>query len=141
MTLASDSTSATSVNFSIVVTATGSISGTIHGLSGPLGGVTVFIDANHSGLPAGQVQGITPSDGSYSFGSLVAGTYQIEVVVPIESQLTDPGRLRPGLADHKYERRHRDRLHDHTEPARLDLGQGRSGRWHGCRQCHHLYRP
>ena len=141
VTLASDSSAVTGVNFSIVVTASGSISGTVHSLGGPLGGVTVFIDANYSGLPAGQVQTRAAADGSYSFGSLVAGTYRIEVVVPSQSQLTDPSdRVRRRFADHKYKRRHRDRFHDHTEPARFDLGQGRSGRWHGRRQRDRLHR-
>lgn len=45
-----------------------------------LGGWTVFVDVNGSGLPAGQPQAVTAADGTYSIQNIPEGTYPVRVV-------------------------------------------------------------
>ncbi|MEG4842012.1 DUF4347 domain-containing protein, partial [Microcoleus sp. B9-D4] len=59
--------------------------------AGELGvpGVTVFLDTNGDGiLSVGEISATTGADGSFTFGNLPAGTYNVREVVPPGSQTT-----------------------------------------------------
>jgi len=63
----------------------------------PLGGVTVFLDANHNGqLDGGEVSTVTAGDGTYSFAGLVDGTYDIREVTPSGYVAQSQGRVIDG---------------------------------------------
>jgi hypothetical protein len=50
---------------------------------GPLGGVTVYIDANNNGSKdSGERSTTTAADGTFSFDNVAAGTYTVREVVP-----------------------------------------------------------
>ncbi|MEG4029166.1 MULTISPECIES: SdrD B-like domain-containing protein [unclassified Microcoleus] len=52
-------------------------------------GVTVFLDTNGDGiLSAGETSATTAADGSFTFGNLPAGTYNVREVVPVGSRQT-----------------------------------------------------
>ena len=62
--------------------ASGAIAGTVTGPSGPLLGVTVYIDANHNGLPDDPNLTMTANDGTYEILGLGAGTYSVNLARP-----------------------------------------------------------
>jgi len=57
--------------------ASGVIAGTVTGPSGPLSGVTVYIDANHNGYADDPFVTTTAGDGTYSFQGVQAGTHSV----------------------------------------------------------------
>ncbi|MEG5042100.1 MULTISPECIES: SdrD B-like domain-containing protein [unclassified Microcoleus] len=69
--------------------------------AGELGvpGVTVFLDTNGDGiLGAGETSATTDANGSFTFGNLPAGTYNVREVVPANSQPTTPNPVAVTLA-------------------------------------------
>jgi hypothetical protein len=73
--------------------ATGSISGQVYrdnfangvkdGTDTPIGGVTVYLDANGSDLlDPGESTAVTDANGNYTFANVVAGTYSVRQVMP-----------------------------------------------------------
>ncbi|MEG4858743.1 SdrD B-like domain-containing protein [Microcoleus sp. K1-B6] len=101
VTLAAGQTTPATVNFGnqAIPAVLGSITGIkfndIDGngtqAAGELGvpGVTVFLDTNNDGiLDAGETPTTTGADGSFTFGNLPAGTYNVREVVPVGSRQT-----------------------------------------------------
>ena len=77
------------------VASTGSIAGTVYkvasGVTSAYSGVTVYLDNNNDGsFDSGDTSTTTSSTGTYSFGSLPAGTFHLREVVPSGYTQTSP---------------------------------------------------
>jgi cyclophilin family peptidyl-prolyl cis-trans isomerase len=59
----------------------------------PLGGRTVFINNDGSGVPdANNPSTVTDANGNYTFSGLVPGTYTVQEVLPANASLTTPAQ-------------------------------------------------